>query len=394
MAILPKTFGIRTEKGRRLLQRFRRSTNANFIAGNSVKLLKTGSLFFSDLFAAIEEAEKSITLEFYIIKADKIGRHLSNLLVRAASRGVDVCLLYDYIGCFDTPAAYFRNMEQSGVKVASFNPPPFHNGLLWFDKRNHRKIAVIDCKIAFTGGINIGDEYAGWGEALYWRDVGVRITGPGVFELARLFTEHWQDETVQSARSCPPPNYAEPCGNDEIAIVSGSPHHNRSRIRAAFRMAIAGASKSIKIETPYFVPGPRFIIAMLRAAKRGVKVQMILPAKSDMRIVQLVNRSSYSTLISGGIEVFEREGTILHGKVMLIDGRWSVIGSANLDHRSFHRNFEVNVIVSSQEFGSQVNEMFAEDISKSRRILLVEHEKRGFLVRMLEKIMKPLNWFL
>lgn len=394
MAILPKKFGIRTDKGKRLLQRFKRSTRANFIAGNSVSLLKTGSLFFSELFAAIEAAESSITLEFYIIKADNIGKHLSQLLIDAAARGVNVCLLYDYIGCFDTPSAYFRTMEKSGIKVAAFNPPPFHNGILYFDKRNHRKIAVIDCLIAFTGGINIGDEYAGWGEALYWRDVGMKITGPGVLELSRLFAEHWQKETDQPGHACPLPPGAEPCGTDEIAIVSGSPHHNRSRIRAAFRLAIAGAGKSILIQTPYFVPGPRFIIAMLRAAKRGVKVQLILPAKSDMKLVQLVNRSSYSTLISGNIEVYEREGTILHGKVMLIDGRWSVLGSANLDQRSFHRNYEVNVIISSEKFGTQVDEMFAEDISQSRRISLDEHEKRGFLIRMLEKIMKPLNWFL
>lgn len=394
MAVLPKKFGIRTDKGRRLLQRFKRSTSANFLAGNSVKLFKTGSLFFDELFAAIESANETISLEFYIIKADNIGRHLSDLLVQAVSRGVNVSLLYDYIGCFDTPAAYFRNMQLCGIKVAAFNPPPFHYGISWFDKRNHRKIAVIDCRVAFTGGLNIGDEYAGWGEALYWRDIGIRINGPGVLELSRIFGESWQSETSQEYLICPPPEEGAACGNDDLAIVNGSPHHNRSRIRAAFRLAIAGAGRSILIQTPYFVPGPRFIIALLRAARRGVKVQMILPARSDIRLVQLVNRSSYSTLISGGIEVFEREGTILHGKMMLIDGRWAVLGSANLDQRSFHRNFEVNVIVSSAEFGAQVDGMFAEDISMSRRISLDEHEKRGFLVRLLEKIIKPLNWFL
>ena len=173
-------------------------------------------------------------------------------------------------------------------------------------------------------------------------------------------------------------------GDDDVAIVSGGPHHNRSRIRAAFRMAIAGATASIKIETPYFVPGPRFIRALLRAVRRGVKVELILPAKSDVPLVRLVNRSSYATLIKGGIEVYEREGTILHGKVMLIDGRWSVIGSANLDQRSFHRNFEVNVIVSSSDFGRQVDEMFSEDLALSRRISLEEHERRGFAIRLME----------
>jgi len=159
-------------------------------------------------------------------------------------------------------------------------------------------------------------------------------------------------------------------------------------------MAIAGAVKNIKIETPYFVPGPRFIRALLRAVRRGVKVELILPAQSDIPLVRLVNRSSYATLIKGGIEIFEREGTILHGKVMLIDGRWSVIGSANLDQRSFHRNYEVNVIVSSSDFGRQVDEMFSEDQVLSRRISLEEHEKRGIIVRTMEKIISLLNWFL
>jgi cardiolipin synthase len=133
---------------------------------------------------------------------------------------------------------------------------------------------------------------------------------------------------------------------------------------------------------------------MLRAVRRGVRVQIILPAKSDVPLVKIINRSSYATLIKGGIEVYEREGTILHGKVMLIDDRWSVIGSANLDQRSFHRNFEVNVIVSSTDFGKQVDELFAEDLSLSRRISLQEHESRSFAVKLLEKIITPVSWFL
>jgi cardiolipin synthase len=133
---------------------------------------------------------------------------------------------------------------------------------------------------------------------------------------------------------------------------------------------------------------------MLRAVLRGVKVQLILPAESDVPLVKVINRSSYATLIKGGIEVYEREGTILHGKVMLIDSRWSVIGSANLDQRSFHRNFEVNVIVSSTDFGKQVDELFSEDLALSRTISLEEHESRSFMVKLLEKLVFPVSWFL
>lgn len=378
----------------RFFNRFRRSTEANFSHGNTIALLKTGRDFFGELYAAIQHAEQSVYLEFYIVRADRTGKHLAGLLVKAAARGVEVCLLYDYIGCFDTPAAYFRALENSGVHCTPFNPPPFRNGITWFDKRDHRKIAVIDRRVAFAGGLNIGDEYAGGGKALDWRDLGVRIEGGAVHELSRLFCENWQSETSSFPLTCGDTGLLSDSGNDEIAIVSGGPHHNRSRIRAAFRMAIGGAAKTIRIETPYFVPGPRFIRALLRAVRRGVKVELILPAKSDIPLVRLVNRSSYATLIKGGIEIFEREGTILHGKVMLIDDRWSVIGSANLDQRSFHRNYEVSVIVSSTDFGSQVAEMFAEDLSLSRRISLEEHERRGIMVRLLERLIAPLNWFL
>lgn len=385
---------IARSKSSRLFNVFRRGTQASFTGGNDVTLLKSGSDFFGELFAAIKQAERSIFLEFYIVRGDQTGRHLADLLESAVQRGVEVCLLYDYIGCFDTPASFFRSLVQKGVKIAVFNPPPFKKGLSWFDKRDHRKIAIIDNRTAFAGGMNIGDEYAGFGKALYWRDLGLRAEGKCVGDLLQLFCESWQEETGTL-----PSNFgfsAEQLylGEDEVAIVSGGPHHNRSRIRTAFRLAIAGAEKSIRIETPYFVPGPRFIRAMLRAVRRGVKVQLILPARSDVPLVQLVNRSSYSILLRGGIEIYELGSTILHGKLMLIDGRWSVIGSANLDHRSFHRNFEVNVIVSSSDFGRQVEELFHDDLADSRLIMLENHEKRGLLVRLIEKLVTPVSWFL
>jgi cardiolipin synthase len=177
-------------------------------------------------------------------------------------------------------------------------------------------------------------------------------------------------------------------------IVSGGPHHTRSRIRAAFRMAIAGAVSSIRLETPYFVPGPRLIRAMLRAALRGVKVQLVLPAHCDVLLVRLVSRSFYSALLKGGIEIYEMDGTILHAKVMLVDNDWTMIGSANLDQRSFHRNYEVNVIVEGNAFGTQVEQMIAIDLARSDRITLEEHERRGVVVRLLEWFCSMFSWFL
>jgi len=177
-------------------------------------------------------------------------------------------------------------------------------------------------------------------------------------------------------------------------VVNGGPHHTRSIIHSAFRMAIAGAAESVRIINPYFVPGPRVVRSLLRAAARGVRVQLILPAKTDVPLVRLVSRSYYSQLLKGGIEIFEREGTVLHAKLMLIDESWAVVGSANLDQRSFHRNYEVNLIVDNPAFGRQVAEMFGEDLAKSRRIVIAEHERRGFFLRILEWLCGPISWFL
>jgi cardiolipin synthase len=374
---------------------FRRNTQASFSPGNRLELFEQGSGFFPALLDSFGAAGKYIYLEFYLIRDDAIGRRFAEALLNAVERGVQVFLIYDYIGCFDTPGAYFRALEEGGVRCLAFNPPPFRRGLAWFDKRDHRKMAVMDGKSAFVGGINIGDEYAGSGESLErWRDLGMRIDGPSAVELERLFRANWEEE-----KGGVPPEWMEntppvAVGEAEVMIVNGGPHHNRSFIRSAFRLAIAGASDSVTIVNPYFVPGPRVVRSLLRAAGRGVRVQLILPAISDVPLVRLVSRSYYTQLLKGGIEIFEREGTVLHAKVMLIDDSRVVIGSANLDQRSFHRNFEVNFVVDSPGFGRQVAEMINEDRKKSRRIIIEEHERRGFLVRVLERLCAPISWFL
>jgi cardiolipin synthase len=380
----------------RFFRMFRRNTHAVISRGNRVELFEHGGGFFPAFLEACRNAREYIYLEFYLIRDDSIGRTFAEALLNAVERGVNVFLIYDYIGCFDTPGTYFKALEQRGVKCLAFNPPSFRRGVTWFDKRDHRKMAVIDGKSAFAGGINIGNEYAGFGENQEnWRDLGVRIDGPATGDLEKLFRRNWEGEggAIPAAWLGAYP-LIEDGGDAEVLIIDGGPLHNRSRIRGSFRMAIAGASDTIKIVNPYFVPGPRVVRSLLRAAARGVRVQLILPAKNDVRLVRLVSRSYYSQLLKGGIEIYEMEGTVLHAKVMLIDENWAIIGSANLDQRSFHRNFEMNVIVDSHEFGRQVAEMFSKDLARSRRIIVEEHERRGLLVRIMEKLCAPISWFL
>ena len=380
----------------RFLRRFRRSTLATFFHGTSVELFMHGGDFFPAMLREFSSATNHICLEFYIIRNDQSGALFADALIAAAGRGVSVFLVYDYIGCLETPSAYFLRLENAGVRCLPFNRPPFTRGLSWFDRRNHRKFAVVDGSSAFLGGINIGDEYSGYGEsAARWRDMGVRLEGPVVGELLRIFSDTWAGE----GRSLPPlppvPRISsgQP-GNAEIMVVSGGPHHSRSLIRSSFRMAIGGASKSVKIITPYFVPGPLIVRSMLKAAKRGVLVQLLLPAISDVPIVKVAGRAYLSALLKGGIEIYEREGTMLHAKAMLIDDCWATIGSANLDQRSFHRNYEVNIIIDSPDFGEQLNGMFAEEMEKCRRVTLREHEERTWFERLLEFLCNPIRRFL
>jgi len=374
---------------------FRRNTEAVSFLGNRATLYRYGSEFFPALLEAIPLAQTSVCMEYYTICDDQTGRSVADALLAAVARGVKVYLLYDYIGCFDTPAAFFKRLVKGGVCCTAFNPPPFRKGIAWFDKRDHRKIVVIDGWCAFTGGMNIADVYSGFGKKLTkWRDVGLRIEGEAGLELLRLFRETWTAECGTPPRGCEPGPAPEITGDAKVMVINGGPHHKRSFIRSAFRVAIAGASESVTIASPYFIPGPRVIRSMLRAAGRGVRVRLLLPQKSDVPLVRLVSRTYYTQLLKNGIEIFEMDRAVLHAKVLLIDGNWTMVGSANMDPRSFHRNYELNVVVDSQDFGAQVADMLETDLTGARRIALVEHENRGWSVRLLERLFSPVSWFL
>jgi len=380
----------------RFFQRFHRNTEAVFSRGNRLEFFQDGGEFFSAFFQSLRDAQQSIFLEFYLIHDDATGALLADILLAAAARGVKVFLLYDYIGCFDTPGAYFRRLGKGGVHCLPFNPPPFRRGLGWFDRRDHRKLTIVDGRTAYVMGLNIGDEYAGDADgAGRWRDVGLSLEGPAVCELFSLFRENWLTEKGPAGEELAAFNcWDADAGDARVMIVSGGPHHTRSLIRATFRMAIAGATSNVKVMNPYFIPGPRIVRSLLRAADRGVRVQLILPAISDVPLVRLVSRSYYAQLLKGGVEIYERQGIVLHAKVMLIDDCWAVVGSANLDQRSFHRNFEVNVVVDSRTFGTQVAATFQHDLAFSRPVRLEEHERRGWLVQFMERLCSPVSWFL
>jgi cardiolipin synthase len=363
-----------------------------------VELLPEGGAFFATLLAAIHDARHTILLEYYIIHDDHIGGELSHELAAAVQRGVKVKLIYDYIGCLDTPSSYFKQLTRLGIKLLPFNVPSFKRGVYWFDKRDHRKMTIIDGNLALLGGFNIADEYCGRvvGRQRF-RDLGFSIQGDAVRELEAIFRETWYqefDNPLPHKQRERRHHKTLTAGDAAVNIISGGPRQRRSYIRGAFLVNIAAAADEILIATPYFVPGPRIIRALLKAVRRGAQVRLLLPARSDVHFMLLLGRSSYTTLLRGGVEIYELEREILHAKVMLIDAERTVIGSANLDQRSFHRNFEINCMVDNIQFGGQIRELLLEEIAGSNRVDLDVHERRGFLIRILERVIGLFGWFL
>ncbi len=381
-----------------VLERIRPSARPISHRRNRVVLFPDGQHFFRALFAAIRSAERFVLLEYYTIRDDRTGTVLAAELAEAVRRGVRVLLIYDYIGCIDTPSSYFKALAQQGVDLIPFNVPSFRRGFGWFDRRDHRKMTIIDGTLAFLGGCNIADEYAGLKALQHrFRDVGFSVAGSAVQELIHIFGEAWQmerDVLPQLPPVISDKRTSRHRGQARIVIVSGGPHHRSSYIRSAFRLSIASASKEILIATPYFVPGPRITRSLLRAVRRGVRVCLLLPARSDVPLVRLLGRSFYGALLRKGVAIYEMEREILHSKVMLIDGERTVLGSANLDQRSFHRNFEINGIIDSRAFGGQIRKMLQENLRDACRIMLADHERRGMAARLLERIINLFSWFL
>lgn len=365
---------------------------------NRVELYPDGQTFFSAFLDAIRAAESSILLEYYLIRNDRTGSAVTDELANAIGRGVRVFLIYDYIGCLETPSSFFKTLAQRGVELIHFNAPSFRRGIRWFDRRDHRKMMVIDGSRAFLGGFNIGDEYSGVKPRPHrFRDIGFSVEGSAIKELIEIFKETWQMELGRLPvlpQTGVRQRAGRGLGESNVAFVSGGPHQRSSYIRHAFLVNIASASEDLLIVNPYFVPGPRIIRSLLRAARRGVRVRLLLPARSDVQLVLLVGRSSYGALLRGGVEIYELEEEILHAKVMLVDGERTIIGSANLDQRSFHRNFEINGIIDSSEFGAQIRRVVERELVSSRRITLRGHEQRGMTTRMLEKLVNLFGWFL
>ena len=367
-------------------------TGSPLSAGNQVTLLQDGPATYRAMFTAIEGAQDHVHMETYILDDDEVGQRFAALLIAKRRQGVAVHLIRDSAGTLGTPALFFKQLADAGVQVLEFNPinplAALSEQKDWeLNQRDHRKLLIVDGRVAFLGGINISSVYSGGSfsqrarpkanGSLTWRDTDLQLQGPVVADLQKLFMASWTAQkgpVLPERRYFPAPVKA---GQDVVRAIGSSPDEPFSQIYATLLSAIGSAETSIRITNAYFVPDPQLIEALSAAAKRGVDVVLILPAQTDSWVVFHAGRASYDPLLAAGVKIHQRRGVVLHSKTALIDGVWSTVGSTNLDWRSFLHNHELNAVVLGASFGNQLQAMFDKDLADSETITLVEWRRRS-----------------
>lgn len=355
-------------------------SDSPLVLGNKVSLLQDGAATYAAMFGAIRQAKDHINLETYIMEDDATGADFATLLLAAQARGVQVNLIYDSVGGLNTPRTFFERLSKAGIAVLEFNPlnPMNAKGPWQIYNRDHRKMLIVDGRSVILGGINISNVYASGSVLkrapkppsadLAWRDTDLKIEGPVVAEFQKLFLQTWEK---QKAPKPAPKAYfprLEPQGSDIVRAIGSTPDDPYSLIYLTLISAIGNAEKTVHLTNAYFVPDPQLLKALRDAAARGVQVQLILPSASDSELVFHAGRAHYAELLAGGVQIYERQGALLHAKTAVIDGVWSTVGSTNLDWRSFLDNDEVNAVVLGRDFATQMQAMHQQDLDASQRI--------------------------
>ncbi|MGD0674640.1 MAG: cardiolipin synthase [Polyangiaceae bacterium] len=355
-------------------------------AGNKVQVLADGHETYAAIGAAIAAARHHVHAQYYLIRNDATGRRFRDQLVAAAERGITVRLLMDGYGCFALGPHWGRPLQRTGGKIGIFLP--MRSVLLQpVNLRNHRKIVVVDGETAFTGGFNVGQEYEG-GQMPgvgSWRDVHLRIDGPAAAELQRVFFQDWAFATGEpiDPHEYFPPNPI-PRGTATVAIVPSGPDTRTEAIHRLFFGAIVGAEREVLVTTPYFVPTESLLVGMQYAAMRGVDLQLILPGRSNHAVTFHAGRSFYSQLLEAGVDIREYVPGMVHAKTLVADSRISLVGSANMDLRSFRLNFEVNSLIHDEPTARSLRELFERDRIDCRRIDSETWSRRGLSLRVKE----------
>ena len=384
------------------------------VLGNRVRLLQDGAGTYQAMFEAIAQAQDHINLESYILDDDAVGERFAELLLARQRAGVQVNLMYDSVGAWGTDPAFFERLRREGVQVLEFNPlQPWVALAPWApNHRDHRKLLVVDGRLAILGGVNISGVYAsgsslrglrhrpgntagaetrgeagggtGTVPALPWRDTDVLIEGPAVAEFQRLFLQSWQRQRGPALAGRAYFPVLPPMGPQVVRAIASSPDDPYSLMYLSLLAALGQAQRQIRITQAYFVPDRQLMTALTTAAARGVQVQLILPGQSDSGLTFHAGRSEYTELLQAGVEVFEMRGVLLHAKTAVIDGLWSCVGSSNLDWRSALDNDEINAVVLGEAFAVTLQQAFEADLLAATPITWAHWQQRPLSWRLKE----------
>ena len=359
---------------------------------NKVDILTNGAQFYPEMRDAIRGAQSSVNMEAYIFKHGEAAKMIMEAMIERARAGVEVRLTLDAVGSFRMGfSAALHCLREAGCKVQ------FYQRMTWYrfhrlNNRTHRELLVVDGRVAFTGGSGVADQWLKPdGHRPAWRDTMARIEGPIVAALQGVFAENWLEccgEILTAPRHWPALKDAD---GAEAMLVKSSPSDRSTSSRVVFQLLIEGATACIDIQTPYFLPDKSLRRALLRAAQRGVRVRVIVPGKhTDQLLVRLASRRMYRELLAGGIRLFEYRPSMTHVKALMVDDTWAVIGTTNVDNRSFEHNDEVNVAFREAQVTGRLRRDFESDLAASDEITLEQWGRRPAL----EKLVEPVCWIL
>ncbi|MBC8047406.1 MAG: cardiolipin synthase [Fimbriimonadaceae bacterium] len=356
---------------------------------NKVKLLLNGEEKFPELLKAIENAKHHIHIEYYIYECDDIGTAIIELLIRKAKEGVQVRFIYDDFGSPSIKRKIEKRMRDAGVEIYPFHKVYFYLLANRINYRNHRKIVVIDGYTGFVGGINVSDKYINKTKGqLYWRDTHLRIDGPGVYYMQYLFLADWN---FCCSRNLKPEDiyfgqHADVKADTLVQVVGSGPDSKQPLVLFSILQAIYLAKEEILITTPYLIPGNDIMDALRIAASSGLSVKLLVPGKGDSRLVNAAAKANYNDLLQAGVEIYLYRKGFVHAKTLVADGKLSMIGTANMDYRSFELNFEVNAIIYNKTFSKKLRTVFFDDLEHAVKLDAKKWYKRPVYIKLAEKI--------
>ena len=377
-----------TVEVRKLMTLLLNNSKALLTRYNTLTVLDNGSETFPALFEALRSARKFIHLEYYILAEGRLLSELEEILLQKAAEGVEVRIIYDDVGSWSLSKHFIRRLRQAGIRVYPFLPVRYHQFARKANYRNHRKIAVIDGRVGFVGGLNIADRYVDGVPGIgVWRDTHLRVEGEAVTSLQVVFLADWYfvcQELLLNKNEYMP--YLQAEGNVVMQTVASGPDSDWASIQQAYFTLINMAKRYVFISTPYFMPGETTLNSLKTAAMSGVDVRILLPHKSDSRLTYWCSRSYVEELLEAGVKIYWYKKGINHSKVIVADGQVASVGSANMDLRSFEQNFEVNMIIYDREVVKKLAADFAEDLEAADEVSIQYWKFRPKRERVYESV--------